>query len=75
MKDRRAKIRTHVQRQLEGIAAGLSAAKTVDLELALTNLYAEDPLRWQSFMDQAATLVATLGRENSGFSETVQTLD
>jgi len=75
VKDRRATIRTHVKRQLEGIASGLSSARTIDLELALTNLYAEDPVRWQAFMNEAAALIATLGRDNSGFSETVQTLD
>lgn len=75
MKDRRAKIRAHVQRQLENVAAGLTAARSVDLELALSTLYTDDPIRWQAFMDEAGRLIDALGRENSGFSETVQTLD
>jgi hypothetical protein len=75
VRDRRAKIRTHVQRQLEAVASELSTAKSVEIELALTQLYVEEPVRWQAFLDQASTLIGRLGRENSGFSETVQTLD
>ena len=45
------------------------------LERALTLLYVSQPLRWQTFMDEAQVLIDAVGEYDSGFAETVQPVD
>ena len=65
-------MRAPTRLQLLSIAGGLSSAPVRDLEAALAQLYSDNPARWQSFMDDAAVLIAALSAErDSGFAETV----
>lgn len=71
MKDRRSEIRPATRLQLHSIAGGLTSASAEELLAALTLLYGQSPQRWQRFMDEAATLIDTVGTDDSGFAETV----
>ena len=71
VKDRRKNIRPAVRLQLVSIAGGLSATPSSELERALTALYVTQPLRWQTFMDEARVLIDAVSDDLSGFAETV----
>lgn len=71
MKDRRKNIRPATRLQLVSIAGGLSGTPSHELERALTALYVSQPLRWQTFMDEARVLIDAVGEDLSGFAETV----
>lgn len=54
------------------VTGGLSSAPREKLEAALAELYHEQPMRWQAFMDDAAVLLVALSSErDSGFAETI----
>ncbi|HWK83440.1 MAG TPA: hypothetical protein VNS61_06840 [Caldimonas sp.] len=37
----------------------------------MTALYVSQPLRWQTFMDEAQVLIDAVSENNSGFAETI----
>lgn len=53
------------------VSGGLASNSTDDLARVLTSLYVSQPLRWQTFMDEAQVLIDAIGDERSGFPETV----
>ena len=57
------------------VAGGLSAISAADLERALTSLYVTQPVRWQTFMDEAQLVIDAASEYDSGFAETVQPID
>ena len=72
MKDRRKEIRPATRLQVLSVAGGLSAISAADLERALTSLYVTQPVRWQTFMDEAVELVQAASTDRSGFPDTTQ---
>ena len=75
VKDRRKELRPNTRLQLLSVSGGLSALSAADLERALTLLYVAQPLRWQTFMDEAQRVIDAAGEYHSGFAETVQPID
>ena len=75
VKDRRRELRPNTRLQLLSVSGRLSGLSAADLERALTLLYVEQPLRWQTFMDEAQVLIDAAGEYDSGFAETVQPVD
>lgn len=75
MKDRRRELRSNTRLQLLSISGRLTGLSAADLERALTLLYVSQPLRWQTFMDEAQVLIDAVGEYDSGFAETVQPID
>ena len=75
MKDRRKELRPNTRLQLLSVSGRLSGLSAADLERALTLLYVGQPLRWQTFMDEAQVLIDAVGDNDSGFAETVQPVD
>jgi hypothetical protein len=75
VKDRRKELRPTTRLQLLSVAGGLSALPAADLERTLTLLYVSQPLRWQTFMDEAQVLIDAVGEEDSGFAETIAPSD
>lgn len=72
MRDRREEMRAPTRLQLLSVTGGLSSAPQGELEAALAELYHEQPMRWQAFMDDAAVLLGALRSErDSGFAETI----
>ena len=71
MKDRRKDIRPTTRLQLLSVAGGLSGLAANELELALIALYVSQPLRWQTFIDEAQVLIDAAGENHSGFAETI----
>ena len=71
MKDRRKELRPATRLQLLSVTGGLASHSAADLERVLTALYVSQPLRWQTFMDEAQVLMDAIGEEHSGFAETV----
>jgi hypothetical protein len=71
VKDRRKELRPNTRLQLLSVAGRLSGMTAADLERALTILYVQQPLRWQTFMDEAQVLIDAAGEYDSGFAETV----
>lgn len=72
MKDRRRELRSPTRLQLLSVAGGLLSASRSDLEAALATLYHQQPLRWQTFMDDALVLINALAAEkDSGFADTI----
>ena len=71
VKDRRKEIRPATRLQVLSVAGGLSAISAADLERALTSLYVTQPVRWQTFMDEAQLLIDAVTENHSGFAETV----
>jgi hypothetical protein len=71
VKDRRKDLRPNTRLQLLSISGGLSGLAAVDLERTLTALYVSQPLRWQTFMDEAQILIEAIGEDRSGFPETL----
>ena len=75
MKDRRKELRPATRLQLLSVTGGLTSHPAADLERVLTALYVSQPLRWQTFMDEAQVLMDAIGEERSGFAETVAPSD
>ncbi len=71
MKDRRKDLRPATRLQLLGIAGSITAQSAADIERALTALYVSQPLRWQTFMDEAQILLDEIAADHSGFEKTV----
>ena len=74
MKDRRRELRPNTRLQLLSVSGRLSGI-SLPIERDLTLLYVGQPLRWQTFMDEAQVLIATAGEYDSGFAETVAPVD
>lgn len=75
VKDRRRELRPNTRLQLLSVAGRLSGLSAAELERGLTLLYVQQPLRWQTFMDEAQVLIDAAGEYDSGFAETVQPID
>ena len=75
VKDRRRELRPNTRLQLLSVSGRLSGLSAADLERTLTLLYVSQPLRWQTFMDEAQVLIDAAGEYDSGFAETVQPVD
>jgi hypothetical protein len=50
---------------------GLSSLSAAELERTLSALYVSQPLRWQTFMDEAQVLIDAVSEDHSGFAQTV----
>ena len=75
VKDRRKELRPATRLQLLSVSGRLSGLSAAELEKALTVLYVSQPLRWQTFMDEAQIVIDAAGEYDSGFAETVQPVD
>lgn len=75
MKDRRKELRPNTRLQLLSVSGRLSGLSAAEIEQALTLLYVGQPLRWQTFMDEAQVLIDAAGEYDSGFAETVAPVD
>ena len=75
LKDRRKELRPHTRLQLLSVSGRLAGLSAADIEKALTLLYISQPLRWQTFMDEAQVMIDAAGEYDSGFAETVQPVD
>lgn len=71
MKDRRKDLRPNTRLQLLSVSGGLSSLSAAELERTLSALYVSQPLRWQTFMDEAQVLIDAVSEDHSGFAETV----
>ncbi|MGZ5276435.1 MAG: hypothetical protein ACXWCU_10980, partial [Caldimonas sp.] len=71
MKDRRKELRPTTRLQLISISGGLSGLPAAELERVLTALYVSQPLRWQTFMDEAQVLIDAVAEDHSGFAQTI----
>ena len=71
LKDRRKELRPNTRLQLLSVAGRLSGMTAADLERALTILYVSQPLRWQTFMDEAQRVIEAATEYDSGFAETI----
>ncbi len=72
MKDRRREMRSPTRLQLLSVAGRLASVDPGEIEIALSALYHDQPLRWQIFMDEALVLMDAIdGDKGSGFAETV----
>jgi hypothetical protein len=72
MRDRRKEVRAHTRQQMVSLALDLTVLSPKDLEEALVYLYATNPRRWQTFMDDAVELVQAASTDRSGFPDTTQ---
>ena len=72
MRDRRKEVRAHTRQQMVSIALDLTAMNPKSIEEALVYLYAGNPVRWQTFMDEAVELVQAAATDRSGFPDTTQ---
>ena len=68
-------MRSSTRLQLLSVSGRLSGLSAADIERALTLLYVGQPLRWQTFMDEAQVLIDAAGEYDSGFAETIQPVD
>lgn len=75
MKDRRRDLRPTTRLQLLSVSGGLSGLAASELERTLSSLYVSQPLRWQTFMDEAQVLIDAAAENHSGFAETVAPRD
>ena len=75
VKDRRKELRPPTRLQLLSVSGRLAGLSAADIEKALTLLYVSQPLRWQTFMDEAQVMIEAAGEYDSGFAETVQPID
>ena len=75
VKDRRKELRPTTRLQLLSVSGRLSGLSAAELEKALTLLYVSQPLRWQTFMDEAQIVIDAATEYDSGFAETVQPLE
>jgi hypothetical protein len=71
VKDRRKDLRPTTRLQLLSVAGGLSGLSAAELERTLKSLYVSQPLRWQTFMDEAQVLIDAVAEDHSGFAETI----
>jgi hypothetical protein len=71
VKDRRKELRPTTRLQLLSVAGGLSGLAAQELERTLTMLYVAQPLRWQTFMDEAQFLIDAAAEDHSGFAPTI----
>lgn len=72
MKDRRKEMRPPTRLQLLQVAGRLSSLNPADVEIALSALYHDQPMRWQLFMDETLVLMEAIESDKgSGFAETV----
>ncbi len=71
MKDRRKDLRPATRLQLLSLAGGLAALSADEFERTLKSLYVSQPLRWQTFMDEAQVLIEAVAEDHSGFAETI----
>jgi hypothetical protein len=72
MKDRRKEMRPPTRLQLLQVAGRLSTINPAEVEVALSALYHDQPMRWQLFMDEALVLLEAIDEDKgSGFAETV----
>ncbi len=71
VKDRRKDLRPATRLQLLTVSGGLSGLSATDLEHTLTALYVSQPLRWQTFMDEAQVLIDAVSEDHSGFAATI----
>ena len=65
-------MRAPTRLQLLSVAGALTALEREQVEGALMELYAAQPMRWQAFMDDAQILIQAALSDRSGFAETVQ---
>jgi hypothetical protein len=75
VKDRRKELRPTTRLQLLSVSGGLSGLPAAELERTLTSLYVSQPLRWQTFMDEAQVLIDAAAENHSGFAETIAPRD
>jgi hypothetical protein len=75
MRDRRKEVRLHTRRQMVSVALDVTALAAEDVEQALVDLYASNPVRWQVFMDSAIELVRAASTDRTGFPDTTQPAD
>ena len=72
MKDRRKEMRPPTRLQLLQVAGRLSSVDPAEVEVALSAMYQDQPMRWQLFMDEALVLMKAIDDDKgSGFAETV----
>jgi hypothetical protein len=71
VRDRRKELRPATRLQVISVAGGLSGLPAAELERALTSLYVSQPLRWQTFMDEAQVLFDAVSEDHSGFAKTI----
>ncbi len=72
MKDRRKEMRSPTRLQLLQVAGRLSSVSPAEVEVALSALYHDQPMRWQLFMDEAQVLLEAIDDDKgSAFAETV----
>ena len=71
MKDRRKDLRPATRLQLLSVAGGLAVLSADEFERTLKSLYVSQPLRWQTFMDEAQVLIEAVAEDHSGFAETI----
>jgi CMP-N-acetylneuraminic acid synthetase len=72
MRDRRKELRAHTRQQMVSLALDLTAVSPKSIEEALVYLYATNPVRWQTFMDEASELLQAAATDRSGFPDTTQ---
>ena len=72
MRDRRKEVRSHTRQQMVSVALDITSLSAESIEEALVYLYASNPVRWQSFMDEAVELVRAASTDRSGFPDTTQ---
>ena len=68
MRDRRKELRPTTRLQVLSVAGGLSGLPAAELERTLMALYVSQPLRWQTFMDEAQVLFDAVNEDHSGFA-------
>jgi hypothetical protein len=71
VRDRRKELRPTTRLQVLSVAGGLSGLPAAELERTLMALYVSQPLRWQTFMDEAQVLFDAVNEDHSGFAETI----
>ncbi len=72
MRDRRKELRSHTRQQMVSVALDIAALTSRSVEEALVYLYASNPARWQTFMDDAVELIQAASTDRSGFPDTTQ---
>ena len=71
----RHELRPSTRLQILTVTGRLASQRIADLQDALAELYAAQPLRWQTFMDDAQALIDEASIDRSGFPETIRPAD
>ena len=67
----RTDLRPSTRLQILTVTGRLTSLPIGELQAALAELYASQPMRWQTFMDDAQVLIDEASIDRSGFPETV----